>query len=78
MCCRAVTPAGTNDCCDRKAATVRARHETVDRRFKMFGAICQTLIHPLEKHTMVLKSTVSIAQLTSSNVDSSFEVEHSE
>ena len=74
--CRAMTPAGTNDYCDRQVAAVRARHETVNLRLKII--LCKSFRNPLEKHGIVLKSISNIAQLTISNVDNSFEVEHSE
>ena len=48
--CRAMTPTGRNDYYDRQVGVVRARHETVNRRFKIFGILCQRHRHPLEKN----------------------------
>ena len=67
--CRAMTPTGRNDYHDRQVAVARTRHETVNRRFKTFGVICQRFRHPLEKHGIVLKSIANIVQLTISKVN---------
>ena len=76
--CRAMTPTGRNDYYDRQVGVVRARHETVNRRFKIFGILCQRHRHPIEKHGIVLRAIANIVQLTISNGDNSFEVEHVE
>ena len=76
--CRAMPPTGRNDYHNRQVAVVRARHETVNCRFKMFGVLCQRFRHPLEKHGMVLKAISSVVQLTTSNGCNSLEVECSE
>ena len=76
--CRAIAPAGRNDCHDRQVAMVRERHETTNRRFQTFGVLCQRFRRPLEKYGIVLKPIPSMVQLATSNGDDSFEVEHSE
>ena len=41
----------------------RARHETINRRFKQFGALQQQFRHPLKKHQMVFRAVAVITQL---------------
>ena len=66
---RAITPNGTHDFLDRQCATVRARHETVNYRLKIFGTLTQRFCHPLEKHGLVVQSTAAIVQVVISNGD---------
>lgn len=41
----------------------RARHETINRRFKQFGILGQQYRHPLKKHQMVFRAIASITQI---------------
>lgn len=41
----------------------RARHETVNRRFKQFAILSQPFRHPLKKHKMVFRAVAAITQL---------------
>jgi len=44
-------------------ADVRARHETVNKRFKQFGALKQVFRHDLDKHKAVFEAVAVITQL---------------
>ena len=74
----AMTPVGRNDYYDIQVGIVRARHETTNHRFKIFGILCQKYRYLLEKHGIVLRAIANIVQLTISNGDNSFEVEYVE
>ena len=75
--CRAITPTGLHDYLDRQVAVVRARHETVDARLKVFGVLNQRFRHNLEKHGLVMHSVAVIVQIMISNGDTEvFSVEH--
>lgn len=51
----------------RAKFTVRARHETVNKRFKQFGILNQRFRHPKEKHGEVLMSIAVITQISIRN-----------
>ena len=58
-------------------AVVRARHETVNARLKVFGILNQRFRHNLEKHGLVMHSAAVIVQIMISNGDTEvFSVEH--
>lgn len=42
---------------------VRGRHETVNRRFKQWGVLCQRYRHDLKKHGYIFKAIATITQL---------------
>jgi hypothetical protein len=42
----------------------RARHETVNRRFKQWGCLHQTFCHDLKHHSTVFRAVVVITQLS--------------
>lgn len=46
---------------------VRARHETVNRRFKQFGILGTKFRHPKEKHVHVFMAIAVITQITIKN-----------
>ena len=54
----------------------RARHETVNQRFKQFGVLQKTYRHPIEKHQKVFRSVVVLTQLTIQSGDVMFAVEY--
>lgn len=66
---RAITPTGLHDFLDRQLATVRARHETVNCRLKVFGILTQRFRHSVEKHGLVVQSIATIVQIMISNGD---------
>jgi hypothetical protein len=48
---------------ERASSKVTARHETVNRRFKVFGALKQVWCHDRSKHRTVFAAIVVIVQL---------------
>ena len=71
----AITPTGNRTCTDRKRVTVSARHETGNKRFKIWGVMSQRYRHSLRKHRMVVQSIATITQLMLVNGENVFEVE---
>jgi len=71
------TPDGTHDFDQRQKATVRARHETCNARFKSWGALNQTFRHKPAKHSDVFHAIANITQLEIMTGETSlFEVEY--
>ena len=64
------TPTGMRSFLDRQRSVVRARHETVNARFKLWGILSQRYRHPLVKHGMVVNSIAIITQIMIQNGDS--------
>lgn len=58
------TPNGINDAASRWYAVARARHETVNRRFKQFNVLCHVFRHSLRKHYICFSAVVNITQLS--------------
>ena len=56
--------------------TVLARHETVNRRFKQFGALKQVFRHNVGVHRVVFESVVVITQLGINNGEKLFQVDY--
>jgi hypothetical protein len=53
-----------NDLTEKKQKDeIRSRHETVNRRFKQFGALGQVFRHDLSKHVDVFHAVVVLTQL---------------
>ena len=44
--------------------TVRARHETVNKRFKQFGAMSKVFRHGPAKHSIIFDSVATLTQLS--------------
>jgi hypothetical protein len=57
------TPTGEHNDDQRMKAIARARHETVNRRFKRWRLLKNTFICPLGKHYLVFKAVANITQL---------------
>ena len=57
------TPNGLNNPDQKMKALARARHETVNRRFKQFGILSQRFRHSLNKHGAVFMAVANITQL---------------
>ena len=56
--------------------TVRARHETVNKRLKQFGALSSKFNHNPKKHNEVFQSVVVFTQLAIEKGEPLFEVEN--
>ena len=54
---------------------VRARQETVNKRFKQFQALCQPFRHNLDKHAAVFNSVAVLTQLSIQNGEPLFQVD---
>lgn len=61
---------------NRMRATVRMRHETVNRRFKQFGALKQTFRHDLIFQSAFVRAVVVITQLAFQNGEPVFDVDY--
>jgi hypothetical protein len=55
---------------------VRARHETVNKRFKQFGCLHERFRHDAAKHGDVFRAVAVITQLAIENGEPLFGVEH--
>lgn len=58
-----VTPNGLNNMEQRQQSLVRARHETLNRRFKQFRALSQRFRHDLKRHRVVFYAIANITQV---------------
>ena len=56
--------------------TIRARHETVNKRFKQFSILCQPFRHTLENHGSVFRAIAVLTQLAIESGENLFEVEY--
>lgn len=61
------TPNGLHDFDQRQKATVHARHETVNKRFKQWGALRDVYRHKHQNHSAVFRAIANITQLAISN-----------
>lgn len=57
------TPNGLNNDDQRMKAVVRARHETINNRFKQFGSLSQRYRHKLHHHGTVFRAVAAVVQL---------------
>ena len=60
---RAQTPTGESNPFEWTAGTIRARHETVNRKFKQWKCLSSTFRHAPHKHGLVMGAIVNITQL---------------
>ena len=72
------TPNGLNNLEQYQKSLARARHETVNARFKMWGALRQQYRHKKESHWAVLNAIANITQLTIRNGEPLFQVHYDE
>jgi len=68
------TPTRRHEYVDRMKAHARARHETVNGRFKSWGILKQQYRHPLVKHGRVMHSIAIITQIVIANGESTWVV----
>jgi hypothetical protein len=47
----------------RRQAQVRARHETVNARFKCWGVLSQIFWHSLDSHELMFRSVANVVQI---------------
>lgn len=73
-----VTPTGHHAFLDRQRATVRARHETVNSRFKVFGCLRHLFRHSLMKHSEFFRAVAVIVQTEIELENPLFELEYEE
>lgn len=73
-----MTPTGRHDFSDRQMATVRARHETINARFKNWKALQNTWRHRLDKHGILFRMVANIVQLGLQTDSPAFSVQYDE
>ena len=73
---RSVTPTGTHTPLDRMKAEARARHETVNGRFKRFGVLRQRFRHDRLKHRPCALSVFTIIQVEMEEESPIFQVQY--
>ena len=72
---KTMTPYDAKSCHHKRAmAALRARHETVNRRFKTFGALQKRFRHNPQKHHMFFRAAAVLIQLGHSNGYSHYDV----
>ena len=74
----AETPDGTHSLEQRMYALSRARHETVNGRFKNWRCLKQQYRHSLEKHGPLFRSVAAIVQIGIMHGESLFSVPYNE
>jgi hypothetical protein len=74
----AITPNGLNNYQQKTFALCRARHETVNARFKVFACLKNIFRHPLRKHGVLFRAVANIVQLQIQNGNPPFDVEYDE
>ena len=74
----AETPDGTHDFQQRTFALIRARHETVNGRFKDWRCLKQQWRHSLEKHGAVFRAVAGVVQVAIQNGEQLFQVEYND
>jgi hypothetical protein len=57
------TPNGINNLEQRMMGLARARHETVNGKFKLFRALSDEWRHTLEKHSLALRAAAVVTQI---------------
>ena len=55
-------------------AKCRARHETINRRFKIFGALSQKFRHHWSKHIFVFQAVLALTEIEIENGAPAFDV----
>ena len=73
-----ITPTGFHSYADRQRACIRSRHETVNRRYKEWGALRQKFRHGLEKHGLVFRAITNIIQMGLETDEPLFKVHYDE
>ena len=71
-----MTPNGLHDYDQRQKAAVRARHETVNKRFKDWMVLERRFRHELHTHGHVLRAVANITQLMMNSGEPLFQVEY--
>jgi hypothetical protein len=71
-----VTPTGLHNFDDRQKAVVRARHESLNKRYKDWGALRRLYRHDRVSHSKVFCAIANIVQVTIINGEPLFEVEY--
>ena len=74
----AVTPRGLWKFGDRQIQVVRARHETVNSRIKIWRALSSKWRHELDKHGMMMRAVVLVVQLGLETDEPLFSVDYDE
>lgn len=75
---KCITPINVDPLFRVRSGKVRSRHETVNKRFKQWGALKQTFRHDVSKHGSVFTAVVVLTQLAISfDGEPLFEVKHS-
>ena len=59
-------------------STVRARHETVNKRFKQWEALSGVFRHPLHKFSIVFDAVAILTQLSLENGEPLFQVNYND
>lgn len=70
------TPSGLNDFDQKMKADARARHETVNRRFKHFFVLGHRFRHPLSRHSACFRAVANLTQLMIQNGEPLFDVDY--
>ena len=73
-----VTPTGANEWLDSKESEARARHETVNRRFKQFNVIGSRFRHNKHLHGICFRAVANIVELMIETNSPLFNVEYDE
>ena len=72
------TSNGLHDYEQRTKSLARARHETANRRFKIFGCLSQRYRHDLAIHGTIFRAVANIVQLSIRFGNPRFDIEYDE
>lgn len=73
-----VTPNGLNNYEQWMQQQVRSRHETVNQRFKQFGALGNVFRHKLIKHGVIFTAVANVTQISICEESSLFAIDYVE
>ena len=73
-----ITPSGRHEFVDRQRAQARARHETINGRFKFWNSMSGTWRHCRVKHGVAFRALANIIQLELETVSEAFQMEYNE
>lgn len=71
---RATSVVNEDDQHDRLIGEIRARHETVNKRFKQFNILCHCFRHNIALHGRCFFAVVNIVQMSLKNGEPLFEL----
>ena len=70
------TPNGLNDPDQKMKAIARARHETINGRFKQFNVLYRVFRHDVSRHSICFRAVANVVQMMMENGSPAFTVDY--